>query len=162
MKFALRTPLLIAVFALLAVLLTSCMQPQTPTAVFDHLGIRGISLEKADLDFVFQVTNPNPIGVDSAKYDYTLSIEGLEVLKATDVSFSLPANETRDLTLPVPLYYAKVFGTAEKLIQKIAQGSDHVDYQLQVAIKLSFIGIVFTLPVSSTGQLPLPKIPSPL
>ncbi|MFA5928702.1 MAG: LEA type 2 family protein [Candidatus Margulisiibacteriota bacterium] len=150
------TILLLAITAL--IILPGCVQPQSPTVEYRSVVVKSLNFDRAKMEFDFDVTNPNPISVDSAKYDYSISVEGREILRADNVPMSLPANSTKRVILPVEVKYVKVFESALGLAQKIIQGQGNADYELSGKFNFDMYGFNFTVPFSTKGQVALPRM----
>ncbi len=81
-----------------------------PTVKFNRLDLTGIDFDHIDVDFVFDVGNPNPIGIPLSRFDYSLGFEGIEVLSGNDPDgLALVADGSSELALPVGIEFANLF-----------------------------------------------------
>ena len=127
-----------------------------PTAKLTGVNLESIDFEKADLLFDFAVENRNPVTLDLAGLDYNLIIAEQSLISGvTAKGVKLKANATSPLQVPVTLR----FDDLKKLPGEI-WGKDTFDYKLDTVINvmLPVIGN-YAVPVTKTGQLPVPKLP---
>ncbi|MBT3219996.1 MAG: LEA type 2 family protein, partial [Proteobacteria bacterium] len=104
MKHALTVLLL--VFATLG---SGCseLDPFLPKVTFSNLKVRDINFQEADVDFVFDVDNPNPIGFNLSSFSYALGFEEIQLLAGdNEDGFALEADGNSELILPVDLIFA--------------------------------------------------------
>ncbi len=98
-----------------------------PTVKFQRLELTGIDFEHIDVDFVFDVKNPNPIGIPLARFSYALGLEGIELISGDDPEgIDLAADATSELSLPVGLNFANIFDAVEA-----TRGLDYLGFGLQ-------------------------------
>jgi LEA14-like dessication related protein len=113
---------------LIAPWLVACeeLEPYLPEVRFDTMDVRDINFDRVDADFVFQVSNPNPIDIGLSSFDYRLGFEGVQLLEGgNDDGFQLEAVGDSELRLPVGLEWASVWNTL-----KATRGEDFVDFGL--------------------------------
>jgi LEA14-like dessication related protein len=128
-----------------------------PTAKLTGMNLKSIDFEKAELLFDFAVENKNPVTLDLAGLDYNLIIAEQSLISGvTAKGIKLKANSTSPVQVPVTLK----FDDLKKLPGEI-WGKDNFDYKLDTVINvmLPYIGN-YAVPVTKTGQLPVPKLPN--
>ncbi len=131
------------------------LEPYLPVVHFDRLELQHVSFEDVATDFVFQIENPNPVGVDIASFSYALDLEAIEFLSGdNEEGLALPARGSTDLRLPVSLIFANVYDTIQA-----TRGEDIVDFGL--AGKFGFdtpLGPV-QIPYDEAGGFPALRTP---
>jgi len=84
----------------------------TPTIHFDKLQVRKVSFEGADVDFVFQLTNPNPVRVKLSSFSYDLNLAGADFLSGSSADgLELAPSRDTELRLPVSFGFADAIET---------------------------------------------------
>ncbi len=109
-------------------LTTGCeeLEPFTPTVEFDTMTLEGLSFEAAEVDFVFEVHNPNPVNIGLASFSYDLGLEGISLVTGDDPDgFQLPAEEFAELRLPVRLDYTDTYDAISA-----TRGQDFVGFNM--------------------------------
>jgi LEA14-like dessication related protein len=97
-----------------------------PTVTFNRLDLTAIDFEHIDVNFVFDVDNPNPIGIPLSRFDYSLGFEGVEVLSGDDPNgLELVADGSSELALPVGIDFANIFEAAQA-----TRGLDYIGFGL--------------------------------
>lgn len=116
--------------ALLVALLPACtgdFSEFIPTVKFKELSLNTIDFDAIDVDFVFDVDNPNPVGVPLERFAYALAFEGIEILSGDDPNgLELVADGTSQLALPVTLDFEGIYETVQA-----TRGLDYVGFGLQ-------------------------------
>jgi len=163
MKSNLRRVLSLSITLILTLFLAGCAELTRhaeaikPTAKLTGMNLKSIDFEKAELLFDFAVENKNPVTLDLAGLDYNLIIAEQSLISGvTAKGIKLKANSTSPVQVPVTLK----FDDLKKLPGEI-WGKDNFDYKLDTVINvmLPYIGN-YAVPVTKTGQLPVPKLPS--
>ena len=149
--------LLVSILACLALAVTSCVQPSPPKAKYIDYEITTVHLQGIVVNYYFDVENPNPLPIDVSKYSYTIYINNRVFLKESRAGFNLPANSKKRITIPVTLRYDRVFGTAQSVLQLIAQGKDNISYRIDGEIHAGTMGVTVGTPMKASGTIPLPK-----
>jgi LEA14-like dessication related protein len=147
--------------ALLALLmgLVSCVEVAEPEVTFVNQTVDNISLEAVDLGLHFDVKNPNPIGIDRADLDYTLSLNNQKLTGGVAPDVSLPANKTSRLSLPLEINYLNIFKTVTSLSDAVTQGQAKLPYALDGKMTFYIFSVPVKVPVKVQGELPLPRVP---
>lgn len=103
------------------------ISPYLPTVTFQRFDLKGLDFEHIDVDFVFDVANPNPVDIPLSRFDYALAFEGIELLAGDNPEgLSLVAEGSSELALPIGLEFANIFEIAEA-----TRGLDFVGFGLQ-------------------------------
>lgn len=147
-----------ALLIALACLGTGCeaLTEFTPKVHFDRLNVDAIDFQHADVDFVFRVDNPNPIGVGLADYSYDLSLEEVPFLEGTnDAGFDLEANGSSELALPLDLAWTQIFETIDA-----TRGEDLVDFRLGGAMGFDTPAGKVDIPFDEEGDFPALRTPT--
>jgi LEA14-like dessication related protein len=131
--------------------------PKKPTIVFDSVEVKNVTMEKTDVVFVYIVDNPNSFSIDNVLADYELLLKGNSTAVGKDIKFSIPANAKSKLQLPLEINYIHVFKSVEELTKAILSGAKTIPYQLDITFKIDLKGLKFQIPISTKGNLPLPK-----
>ena len=110
--------------------LTGCSAEQLagflPSVRFDRLDVRAIDFEQIEADFVFQIDNPNPVGIPLERFSYDLSFEGVSLLSGNALDdLSLEAAGASEVALPVSLTFASIYALVEA-----ARGDDLIGFAL--------------------------------
>ena len=157
-----RSFFLASMLLLSGLLLSGCAQlakqAETikPTAKLVGTRLAGIDFDKVDLVFDLAVENKNPIALKLAGLEYDVKIENQSLVSGvTAKGIKIKANATSTVPLPVTLKFADL----KKLPGEI-WGKDRLAYQLNTKfnLKLPVIGN-YAIPVSTSGELPVPKLP---
>ncbi|MFH1429146.1 MAG: LEA type 2 family protein [Candidatus Margulisiibacteriota bacterium] len=139
-------------------LLTSCVELKSPTVEYLGHEVTNIDLQKAELRFDFMVDNPNPVTIDHATYDYKLFVNEQELISGEDAPLKLPASGAIKVSIPVTLEYARVFNTAQALMNSILQGKTSTPYRLTGKFTFSALGMSIDNPFETSGDIPLPQL----
>lgn len=129
---------------------------ERPRLTFRSADVTGLDLEGATVGFTFQLENPNAVGVKLARLGWALDLEGSRVVDGTlPGGLDVPANGAAPVTFPVHVKWKDVPGFV-----RLVSGRDAVDYRLSGTAGVSTpIGVV-DLPLSTSGRLPVPRLPS--
>ena len=127
-----------------------------PTASLTGMRLADINFEQVDLIFDLAVENKNPVALDLAGMDYDLKIANQSLVSGvTAQAIKIKADSTSEVQLPITLKFADLKKLPGELWNK-----DTFNYQLDTKfnITLPVIGN-YVVPVSKTGELPVPKMP---
>lgn len=98
-----------------------------PTVKFQRLDLTSIDFETINVDFVFDVENPNPIDIPLSSFSYALGFEGIEVLSGDDPDgLRLGSEGTSELALPIAIDFANIFEAVTA-----TRGLDYIGFGLQ-------------------------------
>jgi LEA14-like dessication related protein len=97
-----------------------------PKVKFNRLDVKDIDFQHIDTDFVFEVENPDPVGIPLQRFNYDLAFEGISVLTG-DAKDQLELNPaaSSEVALPVSL----VFESLYELVQA-TRGEDTIGFAL--------------------------------
>jgi len=147
---------------LFILLLTGCAElakhaeTVKPTAQLTDTRLVNINFEQADLVFDLAVENQNPIAVNLAGLNYDFKIEDQSLVSGvTAQGVEIKPVSTSTVQLPVTLK----FDDLKKLPGELWQ-QDRFAYQLDTkfVVDVPLLGKI-AIPVSKTGELPVPKLP---
>ena len=160
MKTWLTLPLLLLSAALL---LSGCAnlqdmaKAQKPKASVAGVSVADLSLKTITLNTRVKIDNPNPFSLKAAGLALDLSVAGshLVTVSQPDSSLSLPANGSKEVTLPVTLAFTDLYNAVSGLKNK-----NEVPYVLQgsVSFALPVLGNI-SVPLSYEDVLPIPHLP---
>ncbi len=151
-----------ALILVLALVLAACAElakhAETikPTARLTDVRLAGIDFEQADLVFDLAVDNQNPVAIDLAGLNYDLKIEDHSLVSGVAAQgLEIKPASTSTVQLPVKLK----FDDLKKLPGDLWK-QDRFEYRLdtEFVVTLPIIGN-YAIPVSKTGELPVPKVP---
>jgi LEA14-like dessication related protein len=127
-----------------------------PTAELTGARLVGIDFQQANLVFDLAVDNRNPVAINLAGLHYDMKIENHSLVSGvTAQGVQIEAASVSEVQLPVTLK----FDDLKKLPGELWQ-QDRFSYQLdtEFVVDLPIIGN-YAIPVSKTGDLPVPKLP---
>ena len=139
--------------ALLTELLTEVFQK--PTLRFKNVALHNASLAGIALDTVWQLDNPNTVGLSLATLDYALFVDGKQVVAGTpQKGVQIPASGSTDLTFPAEIKFLDIVPALETLLTK-----DTATWRVEGSIGVDTpIGIV-SFPLAAQGTFETPKLP---
>lgn len=98
-----------------------------PSVRFERLDVKAVSFEDIDVDFVFAVDNPNPVGFPVDRFDYALELAGIELLAGDTVDgLQLAAEGSSDVALPVHFAFASLYEVVQA-----SRGEDTLPFALR-------------------------------
>ena len=127
-----------------------------PTARLTGTHLANINFEQADLVFDLAVENQNPVAINLAGLNYDLKIENQSLISGvTAQGLEIKPASTSTVQLPVTLRFEDLTKLPGELWQK-----DRFAYQLdtKIVVDLPIIGN-YAIPLSKSGELPVPKMP---
>lgn len=127
-----------------------------PTAKITSMRLANIDFDQADLVFDLDVDNKNPIDLNLAGLDYDLKIANQSLVSGvTAKAVKIKASSISAVELPITLK----FDDLKKLPGELWK-QDNFAYQLDTIfnVTLPVIGN-YAIPLSKSGELPVPKIP---
>ena len=131
---------------------------KTPEITYDRFEVKRIALDKADVEFIFILNNPNPRGLDNILADYELFLKGQSTSQGKDVNFSVKPNSKSEIRLPTEINYIKAFQSAEILAEAVIRGQKTIPFTLNAVFKIDVKLATFRIPVTAKGDLPLPEL----
>lgn len=142
---------------LLGVTAVGCeeIDPYLPTVSFNRLDVQDVDWSAVDSEFVFDVSNPNPLDIELATFEYGLDFEGVQWLSGeSEDGLVLEASADNELALPVALEFENLYD----MVQAV-RGQDDIAFTLDG--KFGFdtpIGLV-ELPYDAGGDFPAVRTP---
>ena len=122
-----------------------------PTIKFKTVKLRDLGLFDATVGFVFEVDNPNPIGVTVNDLEYNLKLDNKEFLSGIlDDGIKLQANGKSTFEIPVNIDYIEFFGSVSEFLKH-----DELPYNISGKMKI----FEFTIPYSNSGTIDIPSVP---
>ena len=135
--------------------LGDALEPYTPKLHFKELSLQGIDFQHVDVDFVFQIDNPNPLNVKLATFSYALGLEGVEFLKGVNNDgVALKAKGSSELALPVSVRFEDLF----KLVGAV-DGKDDIAFSLAGDFGFNTPVGVAKVPYKEEGRFPVIHAP---
>jgi len=125
---------------------------RSPSIQLDTVVLKSTSLFQGDLEFTFNITNPNPIGVAVDSMTYQLSIDGKKTMEGSSTQgIALPAMATKSITVPLTVNYMESIDSLLDFFKK-----DSITYEVAGTFKIG----TFTVPFSHKDVIALPKPPT--
>ena len=139
--------------ATLAQLLSSAFQK--PTLRFKTARVSQVRFDGLTLDTVWQLDNPNAIGISLARADYKLSVEGKQVVAGSPPKgLKIPPQGSTELTFPAAIKLTDVFPLAQELANK-----DYAKYRVEGVVGVQTPIGVLDFPLAYENQFEVPKAP---
>ncbi|GAB5408630.1 MAG: hypothetical protein BalsKO_09950 [Balneolaceae bacterium] len=144
-------------------LLTSCAElkkftdVQKPTIALDEFRVTELSLQDIELTFDLELSNPNPVALSLASYDYDLQIEQNSFVKGTQaLTTKIEANSSSLISIPVKFTFEELYNTFTTINSK-KEG----DYTFlgTVGVNVPILGLI-EVPVEKVGSFPIVKAPT--
>jgi LEA14-like dessication related protein len=158
-----RGPRLALLSAALLLLLAGCESlgplidsAPRPTARVVAVNLQNITLDKVDLVFALEVSNPYSVNLPLLDLGYAIGSGGNRLLDGTvKPSGSIPARGTQIVQLPVIVQFAPLL----QALKNVRPGSV-VPYKadFMLGVETPLLGRV-DVPVSKTGEFPVPAMP---
>jgi LEA14-like dessication related protein len=124
---------------------------ERPTLSFKEARLPEIDFKGAELDLVFLVTNPNPIGLDLTRASYNLEVEGHKVASGTPKNgLKIPGGGTTEVTFPAKLQWNEIAPAIEAVF-----AMDQLHYKASGELGVGPV----TLPLRHEGTFAAPKMP---
>ena len=129
---------------------------QQPQVSFETAKIIGLSFNAVDLLFDLKISNPNPVGISLAGFDYDFLLNGNSFIKGEQTDgLDIESNGERTVQIPVSFTFSDMYNTFSSF-----KNQDSTTYKIAC-------GFFFDLPVlgakrilvSKSGSLPLLKQP---
>jgi LEA14-like dessication related protein len=122
-----------------------------PTLSFKEARLPNVDFQGAELDLVFLVTNPNPIGLDLTRANYSLEVEGHPVASGSPRNgLQIPAKGTGEVAFPAKVQWNDIAPALEAVF-----AMDQIHYK--ASGELGFGPVA--LPLQHEGTFAAPKMP---
>ena len=143
------------VAALLMSVSIGCVKP--PTVKLHDIDVTGVDFRKIDLVFDLKVTNPNNFQLNFSSLTYSLTSDGVEIIKDALSSpvMSLSANETVIVRAPVSVEYAAL----APILRNVRAG-EAIPYQFSTTAKFHFLGLKIPVRLKRSGRMPALRKPA--
>jgi len=154
---------ILAVLSLSAVALMGCKLLEDlfktafkqPGFTFKNVALTDISLGGLTLDTVWQLDNPNSVGLSLATVDYALFIDNKQVLAGAPAQgLQIPAKGATDLHFPAGIKFLDLVGVIETFLVK-----DQAAWRAEGSLGVQTPVGVIKLPLAKDGMFEVPKIP---
>lgn len=135
---------------------------KNPTFEYKNYEVIAVGEKKADLDLIFDATNPNNMALESIFANYELFIEDKSFIKGKNLQLKLTPNSKSVIHVPVEVYYKNVLDSAGGLLKSVLGNDDKIAMAANVTI---FGDVRFTDYISTTVNynkridlsVPIPK-----
>ncbi len=140
----------------LALFAASCTPIDPPTATFDHYDIKGIGLTRSDIEFYFNVENPNTVPLGLKEITYDIALDGAELVSGTIEGFDLNAREKKMVAIPIQIVYASMAGQAANIAVKFIK-REMIKYSIKGELTVTDRTVNFSVkaPLQAEGELKL-------
>lgn len=127
-----------------------------PTFTFKNMVLNDVSLGGLNLDTVWDLNNPNSVGISLAAVDYALFIENKQVVAGhPENGLQLAANGSSELHFPANIKFQDVAGVVETFLTK-----DLASWRAEGSIGVQTPIGVLKFPMAKEGQFEVPKLPA--
>ncbi|MCB9762641.1 MAG: LEA type 2 family protein [Alphaproteobacteria bacterium] len=131
------------------------LDPYLPQVTFQELAVDDVDWTGVESRFVFNVHNPNPVGINLARFDYALAFEQVEWLAGdSPEGLSLEAEGDSELALPVAFEFTDLYDLVQAL-----RGVDDVDFALNGSFGFDTDWGPIDIPYAEEGGFPAPRKP---
>lgn len=128
---------------------------QKPRLTFKTARLQQASLSDATVDLVYQLDNPNPLGLNLASISYAFFVEGKQVVAGTPAKgLAIAANGSSELVFPANVKFADIAPVVQVFLTK-----DTAQYKAQGSIGIQTPLGVLSFPLEHEGTFEVPKIP---
>jgi LEA14-like dessication related protein len=128
---------------------------QRPTLTFKTARLSNASLSDATVDLVYEVNNPNSLGLDLASVDYSFFVEGKQVVAGKPrKGLKLKAGGKSELVFPANVKFADIAPVVTTFLNK-----DNAAFKAQGEVGIKTPIGVLKFPLSKEGTFEVPKIP---
>ncbi|MGZ3460236.1 MAG: LEA type 2 family protein [Archangium sp.] len=128
---------------------------QKPRLTFKTARLAQASLADATVDLVYELENPNPLGLNLASVSYAFFVEGKQVVAGAPAKgLSIPAGGKTELTFPANVKFADLVPVVETFLNK-----DAAHYKAQGSLGIQTPLGVLSFPLEHEGTFEVPKIP---
>ena len=141
----------------LGFVLSSCVQPSAPDVKYVDYKLGRITSEGLEVNFNFEVSNPNPIPLDVTNYSYKVFINDKELVSADHQGFSLAAAAKTRVAIAAVVRYDQLFGAAASLLANMVKGVNSFDYRVEGNLNAGALGLTVSTPLKASGTIPIPK-----
>lgn len=131
------------------------LEDYLPTVSFKRLRVNAVDFESVDVDFVFAIDNPNPVGFPLHRFDYALDLAGVELLSGADPDgLELEASGSSNVALPVVMEFASIYETVQA-----SRGADTLPFALRGGFGWDTDIGPLDIPYDESGEFPALRKP---
>ncbi|MFZ5439974.1 MAG: LEA type 2 family protein [Myxococcota bacterium] len=128
---------------------------QQPNFTFRNVALTDISLGGLNLDTVWDLNNPNNVGLSLASVDYALFIENKQVVAgAPPNGMQIGANSTSQLHFPAGIKFADIAQVVEVFLTR-----ENATWRAEGGLGVQTPIGVIRLPIAKDGVFEVPKVP---
>jgi len=123
---------------------------------FERLDVHEVTWDEVDTDFVFTVSNPNPIGIQMHRFDYALSFDGIEWVSGDDPDgLEISAVDDSEVALPAVVGFEELYDMVQAL-----RGSDDIPFEISGNFGFDTEYTPIDIPYSADGAFPAVRKPT--
>src|SRR5215208_41077 len=127
-----------------------------PDLRFKTLSVREVTLSGADLDTVWVLNNPNPVGLSLAQVEYAFFVENKQVVAGKPRNgLQIPASDKTDITFPADVKFQELVPSLAVFLQK-----DVAAYRAEGTLGVETPVGVIRFPLKKEGTFEVPKVPA--
>lgn len=128
---------------------------QQPAFSFRNMALNDISLGGLTLDTVWDLSNPNSVGLSLASVDYALFIDEKQVVAgAPPQGLNIPARGSTELHFPASFKFTDLVAVIDTFLNK-----DTATWRAEGGLGLQTPVGVLRLPIAKAGDFEVPKVP---
>lgn len=128
---------------------------EKPSVSVKRVDVTSINFGGIGFEIVFDVVNPNVIGLDLAKLTYQLKVDNHQfVAGAINRPLHVPPQGTGELHVPVAFRFVELAEALVSLFEKPV-----LPYSIAVTLGFASPVGVIGIPISHAGTFPVPRIP---
>jgi LEA14-like dessication related protein len=138
------------------VLICGCSPIKAPTSQFNKYEIKSVNLTNADLIFYFDIENPNDIPLGIKDINYSVDLDGSNVVEGNYDGFDIQGKEKKMISLPIKIEYAKLAGQAFGLAKKFITRTGSIKYKIAGDLDIvDNVGFSSNVPLGAEGEINL-------
>ncbi|MFC1495827.1 LEA type 2 family protein [Candidatus Margulisiibacteriota bacterium] len=141
---------------ILVIGLSGC-QFSEPKANYIDSKVTKVTLQGAEVEFYFEVENPNPLDIEISEFSYRVFINGRQLLDEHRPGFAVGPNSNKKITLPVFVRYDRVFDSLLGIAAKIMSGQMEIDYKIEGSMMAGTTGVRVPVALGTEGTIKIPK-----
>ena len=128
---------------------------QKPRLTFKSARLSQASLSDATVDLVYQLDNPNPLGLSLASIDYAFFVEDKQVVAGTPPKgLNIAARGKSELVFPANVKFADIAPVVTTFLNQ-----DTARYKAQGSVGIQTPIGVLRFPLEHEGTFEVPKVP---
>ncbi len=127
-----------------------------PGFAFRRVELHDASLSGISLDTIWQMDNPNTVGLSLASVDYALFIDNKQVLAGSPPNgLQIPAQGSAEIVFPTGIKFQDLVEVVATFINK-----DTATYRAEGSLGVSTPIGVIKIPLATQGDFEVPKLPA--